>query len=69
MVIEKLEKIYITEKDVAKIIGCSIQTLRNARHLGRGLDYVKNGKSVRYYKPDVYAFMNERKVKPGSEAV
>ena len=35
------EKRYADEKEVAKIIGCSVQTLRNDRNLGRGFPYSK----------------------------
>ncbi len=58
----EIAKRYVDEKQVAETIGCSIQTLRNDRHLGRGLPYVKKGRSVRYYLPDVYSFMESRKI-------
>lgn len=58
----EVEKIYVDEKIVANIKRCSVQTLRNDRHLGRGLPYVKDGRSVRYYLPDVYADMESKKI-------
>lgn len=59
----KIEKRYVDEKEVAETIGCSIQTLRNDRHLGRGLPYVKKGKrTVRYFLPDVFKYMESRKI-------
>lgn len=54
----KVLRRYVDVKVVAKTIGCSVQTLRNDRHLCRGLPYVKKGKrTVRYYLPDVFAYM------------
>jgi hypothetical protein len=53
---------YVDEKVVARIIGRALQTLRNDRHLGRGLPYIKIGRSVRYSLEDVIRFMESRKI-------
>lgn len=55
---------YLTEKEVARITGLSLSTLRNARFQGRGLPYVKLGRSVRYDLKDVVKYMEDRKVIP-----
>lgn len=68
MVVEEVEKIYVSEKVVAKVKDCSIQTLRNDRHLGRGLPYIKDGRSVRYWLPDVYADMEAKKIQPANNS-
>ncbi len=38
----------LTEKEVAELLAIHVQTLRNWRHLGRGLPYCKIGTAVRY---------------------
>jgi hypothetical protein len=53
---------YLTEKQVAGITGRALQTLRNERFLGRGIPYVKVGRSVRYSLEDVVEFMESRKI-------
>jgi len=53
---------YLTEKEVAKMTGLSLSTLRNARFQSRGLPYVKIGRSVRYSLVDVIDYMERRKV-------
>jgi predicted DNA-binding transcriptional regulator AlpA len=53
---------YINEKEVARITGRGLQTLRNDRHCGRGLPYIKMGRSVRYSLEDVIAYMEARKI-------
>ena len=53
---------YIGEKEVALITGRALQTLRNDRHRGRGLPYVKMGRSIRYNLADVLNFMEARKI-------
>ena len=53
---------YINEKEVARITGRGLQTLRNDRHRGRGLPYIKMGRSVRYSLEDVIAYMEARKI-------
>ncbi|MFC1607948.1 helix-turn-helix transcriptional regulator [Candidatus Latescibacterota bacterium] len=53
---------YITEKEVAEITGRALSTLRNERFLGKGIQYIKIGKSVRYKYEDVIEFMESRKI-------
>lgn len=45
----------MTDIEVAKIKNCSVQTLRNDRHLRRGLPYIKSGRSIRYAPADIAA--------------
>ena len=54
---------YLTEKQVSEITGRALQTLRNERHLGRGIPYVKVGRSIRYSLEDVVEFMESRKIR------
>lgn len=52
----------IDEKQMAMTIGKSVQTLRNDRHLNRGLPYIKLGRSVRYSMEDIERFIDDRKI-------
>ena len=52
----------LKEREVAQILRCSVQTLRNYRQQRRGIPYIKNGKSVRYSTKDVNTYLNERKI-------
>ncbi|MEW6444372.1 MAG: helix-turn-helix domain-containing protein [bacterium] len=54
---------YLTEKQVSEMTGRALQTLRNERHLCRGIPYVKVGRSIRYSLEDVIGFMETRKVR------
>jgi predicted DNA-binding transcriptional regulator AlpA len=53
---------YIGEKEVARITGRALPTLRNDRHRRRGIPYVKMGRSVRYNLEDVIEYMESRKI-------
>jgi len=55
---------YIEEREVAKILGLSVQTLRNRRFLGHPPPYVKFGRSVRYLLADILAWAETHKVTP-----
>ena len=57
-----IQRMYVNEKEVSKITGRALQTLRNDRHCGRGFAYVKLGRSVRYSLQDVLSYMESRKI-------
>jgi hypothetical protein len=60
---ELLKKPYLNEVEVSTLTGRAISTLRNERHLRRGLPYLKIGKrSVRYKLQDVLSFMEGRRI-------
>ncbi|HOM03543.1 MAG TPA: helix-turn-helix domain-containing protein [Acetivibrio sp.] len=61
-----MEKQYLTENEVSKIIGMSVFTLRNYRSLRKGINYYKIGKSVRYLLEDVNNFMSLHKISVNS---
>ena len=59
---------YLTEKQVSDITGRALQTLRNDRHTGRGIPYIKlrvsgNRGSIRYSLEDLVGFMEKHKVR------
>ena len=58
------EKRFINENEASSITGLSVQTLRNWRFQGKGIPYVKAGRSVRYQYQDVISFMEERTILP-----
>lgn len=55
---------YISEKEVSRITGRALPTLRQDRHLGRGLPYHKLGRQVRYRIDDIEQFMNDCRIEP-----
>ena len=55
---------YIKEDEVSRVTGMALSTLRNARHLGRGIPYCKIGSSCRYSWQDVIDYMEARKIQP-----
>jgi len=60
------ETLYLSEKEIAKITGITMQTLRNHRCQGRGLPYIKLRRLVRYSLSDVLSYMESRKIIPES---
>ncbi|HUV59419.1 MAG TPA: helix-turn-helix domain-containing protein [Desulfatiglandales bacterium] len=62
-----MQKQYLTEREVSKLTGRALSTLRNDRQNGVGFPYVKWGRFVRYRKQDVIEFMEARKVIPENE--
>jgi len=59
---EQKEVRFLTEKEVKQITNRALSSLRNDRHLNRGIPYVKIGRSVRYELDDVLKFMRSRKI-------
>jgi predicted DNA-binding transcriptional regulator AlpA len=58
-----LVKPYLNEKEVSKITGRAISTLRNERFMRKGLPYYKiGGRSVRYKSEDVISYMEGRRI-------
>lgn len=59
---EDLINRYGTPTEVSKITGLAEQTLANQRFRGEGIPYRKVGRAVRYFLPEVYAFMDRHRV-------
>jgi hypothetical protein len=54
---------YVSEKVVAEITGRAVQSLRNDRHLGRGLPYYRCGRrSIRYRLEEVLEYMEAGRI-------
>ena len=56
------DKLY-KEEETAAYLSNSVATLRNDRHLGRGLPYVKLGRSIRYRGADILAYIESHTIK------
>lgn len=54
---------WIDERRVSEITSIPLQSLRNMRHLGRGFQYSKIGRSVRYNIFDIIRHMERHKIK------
>ena len=57
-------KQYITEQTVSEKTRLKLPTLRNHRHLCKGIPYIKFGRSVRYDPDDVEAYMQKHRIDP-----
>lgn len=54
----------VDEHRAAAILHKSVQTLRNDRHLRKGVPYVKMGRSVRYLISDIEAYLQKHRIDP-----
>lgn len=57
----------VTELQAAKILGLSVQTLRNYRYLRTGPPYVKLGRAVQYLVEDLEKYLAARRIVPGTK--
>jgi hypothetical protein len=53
---------FLNEKQTSEMTAIAVSTLRNDRHLKRGLPYSKFGNTVRYSLKDIIRFMDSHKV-------
>ena len=56
------EQSFVDTAEAAKLLRKKPESLRNDRHLGRGVDYYKMGKKVFYAIEDIYAYIAKSKV-------
>lgn len=54
----------VGERTAAKILEKSVQTLRNDRHIGKGVPYLKLGRSVRYLLSDIQEYVQKHRIDP-----
>jgi hypothetical protein len=52
----------LNEKEVATLLQLSVAKLRRDRWLGRGVPYLKHGRSVRYLEGDILKFIEDNRV-------
>lgn len=55
---------YVDDREAAKILSVSPQTLRNYRHLQKGPPYCKRGHMVRYSIQALLNYMNAGRIDP-----
>ncbi len=55
---------FITEREVASMLGISTKTLQKHRHEHRGLPYLKFGRAVRYDLQDVEDWIAGKRIDP-----
>jgi hypothetical protein len=67
IMVAHLNSRFLTEREVSELTSFSVFTLRNHRHLGRGIPYLKVGRSVRYLLKDVEYYMERQRIVPGQE--
>ena len=60
----KPPKEYLTTAEVATLLGVSTHKLIKDRYLGRGMPHARIGKSVRYKRADVDAYVEENSSTP-----
>lgn len=58
----------VGEHTAAAILKKSVQTLRNDRHLRKGVPYVKMGRSVRYLLKDINDYLMKHRIDPECHA-
>jgi predicted DNA-binding transcriptional regulator AlpA len=63
-----VENKYLNEREVSQLTGLALSSLRNHRHLGKGIRYSKIYRSVRYSMKDVIEFMEAGKVRFSDES-
>ena len=59
---EQDKAVYVSDREVSRLLGIARQTLCNWRFQQKGPRYVKSGRLVRYAIRDVLAYMEARKV-------
>ncbi len=54
-------KEFINDKDLAKLLNISVDTIRAHRKNGKGLTYYKFGNNIRYSIEDVEKYITDKK--------
>ncbi len=57
-------KTFMGEKEISLRTSFKLQTLRNHRHLGKGLPYLKVGRKILYDWDDVVEYLETKKIYP-----
>ncbi len=59
------EERYLTEKETSELTKLALPTLRNHRHLRKGIPYIRvSSRAIRYALRDVIQFMESRRIDP-----
>ena len=52
---------FITDKDLAKLLGISVDIVRSLRKRRQGINYYRFGRSIRYRRDDVIEYIEKNK--------
>ena len=55
-------ELFITERELSRIMKCSVSKLRSDRHLGRGIPYYKINRKVLYKKKEAIGCIEARRI-------
>ncbi len=52
---------FLTDKDLAKLLGISVDIVRSLRKRRQGINYYRFGRSIRYRRGDVIEYIEKNK--------
>ena len=52
---------FITDKDLAKLLGISVDIVRSLRKRHQGINYYRVGRNIRYHRDDVMEYIKKNK--------
>ena len=52
---------FLTDKDLAKLLGISVDIVRSQRKRHRGINYYRFGRNIRYHRDDVTEYIKNNK--------
>ena len=52
---------FLTDKDLAKLLGISVDIVRSLRKRRQGINYYRFGRSIRYRRDDVTEYIKKNK--------
>jgi hypothetical protein len=62
--IQSVESEILTDVQAAKFLSVSVQTVRKWRFYRKGPAYVRMGRSIRYQKKDLLAYLGDNRIDP-----
>ena len=52
---------FLTDKDLAKLLGISVDIVRSLRKRRQGINYYRFGRNIRYHRDDVMEYIKKNK--------
>ena len=52
---------FLTDKDLAKLLGISVDIVRSLRKRRQGINYYRFGRNIRYHRDDVKEYIKKNK--------
>ncbi len=53
---------FLTDKDLAKLLGISVDIVRSLRKRRQGINYYRFGRNIRYHRDDVTEYIKKTNV-------